>query len=162
MNQSETSLKDIINSADARAGQGGTGRALGYIYVAGEVPTSGRFEMVGPTTVIQTIALAGGFNPAGTSEKSLFFAAIKIGDSRRPGWTSMVHYSVNARIHLARIRLTKFGFGMWTLFSFPRNQFSESPNLLNFTSPTRCIALILHKPASNSILIRVSNGFLAN
>lgn len=121
----ETPLEDIINSVDARAGQGGTGRAatvspdgtiqlpgLGsipaigltleemgreinaryqgrqggievtpiltqrapsYIYVAGEVPTSGRFEMVGPTTVMQAIALAGGFKPGGNVREVVVF-----------------------------------------------------------------------------------------
>lgn len=121
----ETPLEDIINSVDARAGQGGTGRsatvspdgtiqlpglgsipAIGltleemgreinaryqgrqggievtpiltqrapsYIYVAGEVPNSGRFEMVGPTTVIQAIALAGGFTPGGNVREVVVF-----------------------------------------------------------------------------------------
>lgn len=121
----ETPLEDIINSVDARAGQGGTGRAatvspdgtiqlpgLGsipaigltleemgreinaryqgrqggievtpiltqraptYIYVAGEVAASGRFEMVGPTTAIQAIALAGGFKPGGNVREVVVF-----------------------------------------------------------------------------------------
>jgi len=37
-------------------------RAARFIYVLGEVRTPGRFELVGPTTVIQSIGMAGGWN----------------------------------------------------------------------------------------------------
>lgn len=37
-------------------------RAPRYVYVLGEVRTPGRFELVAPTTVIQAISLAGGWN----------------------------------------------------------------------------------------------------
>src|SRR5208283_2090585 len=37
-------------------------RAPRYVYVLGEVRTPGRFEMVGPTTALQAIAMAGSWN----------------------------------------------------------------------------------------------------
>ena len=37
-------------------------RAPRYVYVLGEVRSPGRFELVGPTTVIQAISMAGGWN----------------------------------------------------------------------------------------------------
>lgn len=37
-------------------------RAPRYVYVMGEVRTPGRFEMTGPTTLIQAMSLAGGWN----------------------------------------------------------------------------------------------------
>lgn len=37
-------------------------RAPRYIYVVGEVAQPGRFELVGPTTAMQSVALAGGWN----------------------------------------------------------------------------------------------------
>jgi polysaccharide export outer membrane protein len=37
-------------------------RAPRYVYVLGEVRTPGRFEMTGPTTLMQSIALAGGWH----------------------------------------------------------------------------------------------------
>jgi len=37
-------------------------RAPRYVYVLGEVRTPGRFELLGPTTVIQAISMAGGWN----------------------------------------------------------------------------------------------------
>ncbi len=37
-------------------------RAPRYIYVLGEVPNPGRYELTGPTTAIQSVALAGGWN----------------------------------------------------------------------------------------------------
>lgn len=40
-------------------------RAPRYVYVVGEVTQPGRFALEGPTTVMQAIALAGGWNPAG-------------------------------------------------------------------------------------------------
>lgn len=39
-----------------------TERAPRYIYVIGEVPSSGRFALEGPTTVMQAIAMADGWN----------------------------------------------------------------------------------------------------
>lgn len=121
----ETPLQDLINSVDARAGQGGqsraatvspdgtiqlpgigsvpaigltlkevgrevnaryrlrqggmavtpilTQRAPRYIYVVGEVGLSGRFELVGPTTVMQAIALADGFQEGGNLRQVIIF-----------------------------------------------------------------------------------------
>jgi polysaccharide export outer membrane protein len=37
-------------------------RAPRFVYVVGEVPNPGRYELTGPTTAIQSIALAGGWN----------------------------------------------------------------------------------------------------
>jgi polysaccharide export outer membrane protein len=37
-------------------------RAPRYVYVVGEVPRPGRFELQGPTTALQAISLAGGWN----------------------------------------------------------------------------------------------------
>lgn len=37
-------------------------RAPRYIYVLGEVRTPGRFELTGPTTLIQAVSMAGGWN----------------------------------------------------------------------------------------------------
>ncbi|WP_233200429.1 polysaccharide biosynthesis/export family protein [Blastopirellula marina] len=37
-------------------------RAPRYVYVIGEVPNPGRIELTGPTTAIQSIAMAGGWN----------------------------------------------------------------------------------------------------
>ena len=39
-----------------------TARAPRYVYVLGEVRTPGRFEMVGPTTALQALAMAGSWN----------------------------------------------------------------------------------------------------
>jgi polysaccharide biosynthesis/export protein len=39
-----------------------TQRAPRYVYVLGEVRTPGRFEMVGPTTILQAISMAGSWN----------------------------------------------------------------------------------------------------
>lgn len=36
-------------------------RAARYVYVLGEVPNPGRYELTGPTTAIQSVALAGGW-----------------------------------------------------------------------------------------------------
>ena len=123
--QGETPLQDIINSVDARAGQGGQARAatvspdgtvqlpgvgsvpaigltldeIGrevnaryrlrqggievtpiliqraprFIYVVGEVAQGGRFEMVGPTSAMQAIALAGGFGTGGNLRQAIVF-----------------------------------------------------------------------------------------
>jgi len=37
-------------------------RAARYVYILGEVPNPGRYELTGPTTAIQSVALAGGWN----------------------------------------------------------------------------------------------------
>ncbi|MEW4456296.1 polysaccharide biosynthesis/export family protein [Bremerella sp. JC817] len=37
-------------------------RAARYVYVLGEVPNPGRYELTGPTTAIQSVAMAGGWN----------------------------------------------------------------------------------------------------
>jgi len=123
--QGETPLQDIINSVDARAGQGGQARAatvspdgtvqlpgvgsvpaigltldeIGrevnaryrlrqggievtpiliqraprFIYVVGEVNQGGRFELVGPTSVMQAIALSGGFEQGGNLRQVIVF-----------------------------------------------------------------------------------------
>jgi len=39
-----------------------TARAPRYVYVIGEVRTPGRYEMVGPTTILQAVSLAGSWN----------------------------------------------------------------------------------------------------
>jgi len=39
-----------------------TARAPRYVYVIGEVRSPGRFEMVGPTTILQAVSLAGSWN----------------------------------------------------------------------------------------------------
>ena len=41
-------------------------RAPRYVFVVGEVRTPGRYTLEGPTTVMQSIALAGGWNVAPT------------------------------------------------------------------------------------------------
>jgi polysaccharide export outer membrane protein len=40
-------------------------RAPNFVYVLGEVSKPGRFDLVGPTSVIQSISLAGGWNKGG-------------------------------------------------------------------------------------------------
>lgn len=42
-----------------------TQRAARYVYVVGEVKTPGRYELTGPTTAMQSISLAGGWNYGG-------------------------------------------------------------------------------------------------
>ncbi len=123
--QGDTPLQDLLNSVDARAGQGGqsrqatvspdgtvqlpligsvpaiglsleeierevnaryrmklagisvtpvlTERAPRFIYVVGEVDTPGRFELTGPTTAMQAIALAGGQNVGGNLRQIIVF-----------------------------------------------------------------------------------------
>ncbi len=123
--QGETPLQDIINSVDARAGQGGQARAVTvspdgtvqlpgvgnvpavgltldeiarevnaryrlrqggievtpilieraprFVYVVGEVNQGGRFELVGPTSVMQAIALAQGFQQGGNLRQVIVF-----------------------------------------------------------------------------------------
>jgi polysaccharide export outer membrane protein len=48
-------------------------RAPRYIYVVGEVRTPGRFELVAPTTVMQSIALAGGWVNGGNLRQIVVF-----------------------------------------------------------------------------------------
>ena len=48
-------------------------RAPRHIYVLGEVRTPGRFELVGPTTAMQSIALAGGWNNGGNLRQVVVF-----------------------------------------------------------------------------------------
>ncbi len=123
--QGDTPLQDLVDSVDARAGQGGQGRqatvspdgtvqlpgigsipAVGltlnemalevnaryrlrqggievtpiltqraprFIYVVGEVAAPGRFELVGPTSVIQALSLAQGENLGGNLRQVIIF-----------------------------------------------------------------------------------------
>ena len=48
-------------------------RAPRYIYVVGVVRTPGRYEMVGPTTLTQSIALAGGWNVGANLRQVVIF-----------------------------------------------------------------------------------------
>ncbi len=48
-------------------------RAPRFIYVLGEVTNSGRFDMVGPTNVMQAIALAGGWQNGGNLRHIIVF-----------------------------------------------------------------------------------------
>jgi polysaccharide export outer membrane protein len=48
-------------------------RAPRYIYVLGEVVTPGKYEMTGPTTVMQAISLAGGWNHGGNLWNAVVF-----------------------------------------------------------------------------------------
>ncbi|MES1213039.1 MAG: polysaccharide biosynthesis/export family protein [Singulisphaera sp.] len=48
-------------------------RAPRYIFVVGEVKLPGRFELTGPTTVMQSIALAGGWNVGGNVSHIVIF-----------------------------------------------------------------------------------------
>lgn len=48
-------------------------RAPRFIYVLGEVAQPGRFELTGPTSAIQSIALAGGWNPGGNLRQIIVF-----------------------------------------------------------------------------------------
>ena len=50
-----------------------TQRAPRFLYVLGEVTNSGRFEMVGPTNVMQAIALAGGWQNGGNLRHIIVF-----------------------------------------------------------------------------------------
>ncbi|MFK7767604.1 MAG: polysaccharide biosynthesis/export family protein [Mariniblastus sp.] len=123
--QGDTPLRDILDSVDARAGQGGQARAvtvspdgtvqlpgigsvpaigltldeigrevnaryrlrLGgievtpilieraprFIFVVGEATRPGRFELTGPTTVMQAVALAEGFSTGGNLRQVIVF-----------------------------------------------------------------------------------------
>jgi len=48
-------------------------RAARFVYVVGEVRNPGRFDMVAPTTVMQSIALAGGWNNGGNLRQVVVF-----------------------------------------------------------------------------------------
>lgn len=48
-------------------------RAPRFVYVLGEVQTSGRYEMQAPTTVMQAISLAGGWNNGGNLREIVVF-----------------------------------------------------------------------------------------
>lgn len=48
-------------------------RASRFIYVVGQVGQSGRFELTGPTTAMQAIALAQGFTPGGNMRQVIVF-----------------------------------------------------------------------------------------
>ena len=50
-----------------------THRAPRYIFVVGEVHTPGRYTLEGPTTVMQAIALAGGWNVGGNLRQVIVF-----------------------------------------------------------------------------------------
>ena len=57
-------------------------RAKRFVYVLGEVGQSGRFELEGPTTVIQAIAMAGHWNPGANTRQVVVFR-------RGPDWRLM-------------------------------------------------------------------------
>jgi len=123
--EGDTPLRDLLDSVDARAGQGGqsrnavvspdgtiqlplvgsvpaigltlkevarevnaryrtrvrgievtpvlTERAPRFIYVVGEVAQPGQFTLTGPTSAMQAIALAGGFNSGGNLRQIIVF-----------------------------------------------------------------------------------------
>lgn len=48
-------------------------RAPRYVYVVGEVPLPGRYELSGPTTVMQAISMAGGWNHGGNVWNTVIF-----------------------------------------------------------------------------------------
>lgn len=48
-------------------------RAPRYVYVLGEVPTPGRYELTGPTTAMQAIALSGGWKIGGNLRQIVVF-----------------------------------------------------------------------------------------
>ncbi len=75
-------LDELKQEIDERYGQfvGGievtpvlTQRAPRYVFVVGEVRTPGRFALEGPTTVMQSIALAGGWNNGGNLREIVVF-----------------------------------------------------------------------------------------
>jgi len=57
-------------------------RAKRFVYVLGEVGQSGRFELEGPTTVIQAIAMAGHWTPGANTRQVVVFR-------RGPDWRLM-------------------------------------------------------------------------
>lgn len=50
-----------------------TARAPRFVYVLGEVVAPGRYELTGPTTVMQSVALAGGWNNGGNLRHIVVF-----------------------------------------------------------------------------------------
>jgi polysaccharide export outer membrane protein len=48
-------------------------RAPRYVYVLGEVARPGRYDLTGPTTVMQAISLAGGWNVGGNLRQTVIF-----------------------------------------------------------------------------------------
>ena len=50
-----------------------TQRAPRFIYIAGEVETPGRYELTGPTSAMQAIALAGGWDVGGNTRQIVVF-----------------------------------------------------------------------------------------
>jgi polysaccharide export outer membrane protein len=48
-------------------------RAPRFVYVLGEVVEPGRYELTGPTSVMQTVALAGGWNNGGNLRRIVVF-----------------------------------------------------------------------------------------
>jgi polysaccharide export outer membrane protein len=48
-------------------------RAPSYVFVGGEVVAPGRYTLEGPTTVMQAIALAGGWNVGGNTNQIVVF-----------------------------------------------------------------------------------------
>ncbi len=48
-------------------------RAPRFVFVVGEVPAAGQIELTGPTTVMQIIARAGGWNPGGNLREIVIF-----------------------------------------------------------------------------------------
>ena len=75
-------LEEIRQEVDARYRQVVSGlevtpilsaRAPRFIYVVGEVRNPGRFEMVGPTTAMQSLALAGGWVNGGNLRQIVVF-----------------------------------------------------------------------------------------
>ncbi len=75
-------LTEIGREVDARYAQKLRGievtpilvqRAPRFIYVAGEVRQAGRFELTGPTTALQAVALANGFTPGGNIRQIIVF-----------------------------------------------------------------------------------------
>jgi polysaccharide export outer membrane protein len=57
-------------------------RAQRFVYVLGEVRQGGRFELQGPTTAMQAVALAGGWNPGSNLRQIVVFR-------RGPDWRMM-------------------------------------------------------------------------
>jgi len=50
-----------------------TDRATSYVFMGGEVRTPGRYVLEGPTTVMQAVALAGGWNNGGNMRQVVIF-----------------------------------------------------------------------------------------
>jgi polysaccharide export outer membrane protein len=50
-----------------------TERAVSYVFLGGEVRAPGRYTLEGPTTVMQAIAMAGGWNNGGNTREIVVF-----------------------------------------------------------------------------------------